>query len=32
MEQEISIEVKDLKKRFKVYLDKGHSLKDKILF
>lgn len=32
MEQEVSIEVKNLKKRFKVYLDKGHSLKDKMLF
>jgi len=32
MGQEISIEVKDVKKKFKIYYDKGNSLKEKILF
>ena len=32
MGQEYSIEVKDVKKKFKVYLDKGSQLKERILF
>ena len=32
MQKENAIEVKDLKKKFKVYLDKGNDLKEKILF
>lgn len=32
MQDEIVISVKDLKKRFKVYMDKGKSLKEKMLF
>ena len=29
---EIVISVRDLKKKFKVYIDKGSSLKEKLLF
>lgn len=32
MNSENAIEVKNVKKRFKVYLDKGNSMKEKILF
>ena len=32
MQHEIVISVKDLKKKFKVYIDKGGSLKEKLLF
>lgn len=32
MDAENAIEVTDLKKRFKVYYDKGKSLKERILF
>lgn len=32
MQDEVLISVKELKKRFKVYIDKGSSLKEKILF
>ena len=32
MQDEIVISVKDLKKKFKVYIDKGKSLKEKLLF
>ena len=32
MNPENAIEVKDVKKRFKVYMDKGNSMKEKILF
>lgn len=32
MEGKVVIEVKDLKKRFKVYSDKGNTLKEKVLF
>lgn len=32
MQPENAIEVRDLKKKFKVYYDKGNSLKEKILF
>lgn len=32
MEQKYSIVVKDVKKQFRVYLDKGNTLKEKILF
>ncbi len=32
MKSENAIEVKDLTKKFKVYLDKGHTLKEKTLF
>ena len=32
MREENAIEVKDLKKQFKVYYDKGSQLKEKMLF
>lgn len=32
MREEFSIEVKDVKKKFKIYYDKGNSLKEKALF
>ncbi len=32
MESEYAIEVKNITKKFKVYLDKGHTLKEKTLF
>lgn len=32
MQNEIVISVKDIKKKFKVYIDKGSSLKEKLLF
>ena len=32
MEKKYAIEVKDLKKQFKVYYDKGSQLKEKMLF
>lgn len=32
MKEENAIEVRDLTKSFKVYLDKGHTMKEKILF
>ena len=32
MKPENAIEVHDLKKTFKVYMDKGHSIKEKVLF
>ncbi len=32
MSNEIAIEVNDISKKFKIYYDKGHTLKEKILF
>ena len=32
MKPENAIEVKNITKKFKVYLDKGHTLKEKTLF
>ena len=32
MRPDHAIEVKDITKKFKVYLDKGHTLKEKALF
>lgn len=32
MEKDVIISVKDLRKKFKVYIDKGNSLKEKMLF
>ena len=32
MNSEVVIEVKNIRKKFKVYFDKGYGLKEKILF